>query len=421
MAVPNCACLRVGDSIRQLSICSHRGRPFCHNKRVAMTQRIYYNDSYLRRFNAEVIASAPGGSTVYLDRTAFYPTSGGQPFDLGSIAGVAVQDVVDEGDSVAHVLAAPLDPGPVECVIDWDRRFDHMQQHTGQHLLSAVFEELFGLHTVSFHLGAEASTIDLEGGPLDSAAAARAERRANQLIFENRPVTVVYEDAAQVEGLRKPSGREGTLRIVCIDSLDRSACGGTHVRSTGEIGAILIRKLEKIRQSVRAEFLCGARAVARARADYESLNKIAQLVSASFDDAPATVAAQLEAARAAEKSRRKLDAELAVYQGKELYQATAPGPDGIRRATRRAAKGSQEELRALAQSFTAQPKAVFVAALNDPPSILLATSADSGIDAGQTLKAALAEAGGRGGGASRMAQGSVPDAGLIEKVMAKLG
>ena len=385
-----------------------------------MTERIYYNDSYLRCFNAQVVACAPGGSTVYLDRTAFYPTSGGQPCDLGFINGVAVQDVVDEGDSVAHVLAAPVEPGPVDCAIDWDRRFDHMQQHTGQHLLSAVFEEHLGLHTVSFHLGAESSTIDLEGGALDAAAAARAERRANQLISENRPVTVVYEDAAQAQRLRKPSGREGALRIVSIDGLDRSACGGTHVRSTGEIGAILIRKLEKIRHSVRAEFLCGARAVARARADYEALNKIAQLVSASCDDAPAMIAAQLEAARFSEKLRRKLELDLAAHQGRELYQNTAPGADGIRRVSRRAEKGSLEELRALAQSFTAQPGAVFLAALNAPPSVLLATSADSGIDAGQTLKAALAEAGGRGGGAARIAQGSVPHAALIDKVMAKL-
>jgi alanyl-tRNA synthetase len=420
MAVPNCARLRVGDSIRQLSTDSHPAAPFCHNKKVAMTERIYYNDSYLRRFNAQVVNCAPGSSTVYLDRTAFYPTSGGQPFDLGSIGAVAVQDVIDEGDSVAHVLAAPVAPGPVECVIDWDRRFDHMQQHTGQHLLSAVFENLLGLHTVSFHLGAESSTIDLEGGTLDAPAAARVERRANQLVSENRPVTVAYEDATQAKELRKASGREGTLRIVSIDGLDRSACGGTHVRSTGEIGAILIRKLEKIRQSVRAEFLCGARAVARARADYEALNKIAQLVSASFDDAPAMIAAQLESARASEKLRRKLEVDLAVYQGWELYHKTDPGPDGIRRVTRRAGRGNLEEFRALAQSFTAQPKAVFVAALNDPPSILLATSADSGIDAGQALKAALAEAGGRGGGAPRIAQGSLPDAALIDKIMARL-
>jgi alanyl-tRNA synthetase len=386
-----------------------------------MTERIYYNDSYLRRFNANVVAAGAGGNTVYLDRTAFYPTSGGQPFDVGSIAGVAVQDVIDEGDSVAHVLAAPVPLGPVDCVIHWDRRFDHMQQHTGQHLLSAVFEDLLGLKTVSFHLGEESSTIDLEGGSLDAAGAALAERRANQLVTENRPVTVAYEDSKQTKGLRKPSDREGTLRIVSIEALDRSACGGTHVKSTGEIGAVLIRKLEKIRQSVRAEFLCGARAIARARADYEALNKVAQLVSAGFDEAPAMIAAQLEAARAAEKQKHKLELELAAFQGRDLYQATEPGADGIRRVTRRTAKGSLEELRAIAQSFTSQPKAVFLAALNDPPSILLATSADSGIDAGQALKGALTAAGGRGGGAARIAQGSVPEAKLIDQVMAKLG
>src|ERR1039457_6673369 len=385
-----------------------------------MTERIYYNDSYLRRFNAQVVACAPGGSTVYLDRTAFYPTSGGQPFDLGSINGVAVQDVVDEGDSVAHVLAAPVAPGPVECAIDWDRRFDHMQQHTGQHLLSAVFQELLGLHTVSFHLGAESSTIDLEGGPLDAPAAARAERRANQLVSENRPVTVVYQDATQADGLRKPSGRQGTLRIVSIDGLDRSACGGTHVRTTGEIGAILLRRTEKIRQSVRVEFVCGGRAVRRARADFEALSRIAQLFSAPLDEVAAMVAAQLEAAKAGEKARRKLELDLAAYRGKELYGSTEPGPDGMRRAVERLDRGNLEDLRAVAQNFTAQTKSVFVATLKDPPSVLLAASADSGVDAGKLLKAALTEAGGRGGGNARIAQGSVPDAALLDAVVAKI-
>jgi alanyl-tRNA synthetase len=134
------------------------------------------------------VECAGDGSTVYLDRTAFYPTSGGQPFDLGSIAGVAVREVVDEGDRIAHLLAAPLAAGPVECSIDWNRRFDHMQQHTGQHLLSAVFEELFHLRTVSFHLGADSSTIDLEGGAVDARIAAAVEARANEIVWENRPV-----------------------------------------------------------------------------------------------------------------------------------------------------------------------------------------------------------------------------------------
>ena len=385
-----------------------------------MTERLYYRDSYLRQFAAHAVECAGDGSTVYLDRTAFYPTSGGQPFDLGSIGGVAVREIVEEGDRVAHLLAAPLAAGPVECSIDWTRRFDHMQQHTGQHLLSAVFEELFHLRTVSFHLGADSATIDLEGGAVDARIAAAVEARANEIVWENRPVGVVYEDAAGVQGLRKASDREGTLRIVAIEGLDRSACGGTHVRATGEIGTVLLRKREKVRQTVRVEFLCGGRAVRRARADYEGLNRVAQLFSASLDEAPGMVAAQLETARAADKARRKLELDLAAYQGKELYHNTAPGPDGVRRLVRHAPAGSLDELRALAQNFTAQSRAIFVATLAQPPSVLLAASADAGIDAGQKLKAALAEVGGRGGGTARMAQGSVPDSALLDRVVEKL-
>jgi alanyl-tRNA synthetase len=385
-----------------------------------MTDRLYYTDSYLRQFAARIVERSADGCTVYLDRTAFYPASGGQPCDTGAIAGVPVLDVADEGQRIAHRLAAPLDAGPVECAIDWSRRFDHMQQHTGQHLLSAVFEESFGLHTVSFHLGAESSSIDLEGGPVEPGAVLDAERRANGIVFENRPVAVDFQTAAEVQGLRKATDREGTLRIVSIDGLDRSACGGTHVRATGEVGPILLRKLDKVRQTVRVEFLCGGRAVRRARADYEALSRTAQLFSAPLDEVPAIVVAQLETARANDKARRKLELDLAACQGKELYLATEPGADGVRRVTRRVVKGSLEELRALAQNFTAQPKAVFIATLADPPSVLLAASADAGIDAGKVLKAALTEAGGRGGGNARIAQGSVAEAGALERVLEKL-
>jgi alanyl-tRNA synthetase len=384
-----------------------------------MTERLYYTDSYLREFEARVVERSADGQTVYLDRTAFYPTSGGQPFDRGSIAGVAVIEVVDEEDRIAHRLAAPLAPdvetaGEVAAQVDWARRFDHMQQHSGQHLLSAVFEELFELHTVSFHLGAESSTIDLEGGALDARRLLAAELRANELIYENRPMDVRFEDAKVAQGLRKASEREGTLRIVSIEGLDRSACGGTHVRGTGEIGAILLRRLEKIRQSVRVEFVCGARAVRRARADFEALTKVSQVFSAALDDVPSMVAVQVEAAKAGEKARRKVELELAAYQGRELYQNTAPGPDGVRRVTQRLEHGNLEDLRAVAQNFTAQPMSVFLATLNDPPSVLLAASADSGVDAGKVLKAALTGAGGRGGGNARIAQGSVPDTAALD-------
>ena len=384
-----------------------------------MTERLYYSDSYLCSFSASVVDRSADGRTVYLDRTAFYPTSGGQPHDIGSIAGAAVLNVIDGEERIAHQLVSPLPVGPVDCAIDWSRRFDHMQQHTGQHLLSAVFQASFALKTVSFHLGAESATIDLEGGPVDSHTVQEAERRANQIIFENRPVRVDFQHASEVEDLRKPSEREGTLRIVSIQDLDRSACGGTHVRSTGEIGPVLVRKLDKVRQTTRVEFLCGGRAVRRARTDYEALYKTAQLFRAQPGEVPALVAAQLEAANTNEKARRKLELDLAAYQGRELYESTAPGADGLRRVSKRVERGSLEELRAIAQSFTAQPKAIFVAALADPPSVMLAVSPDAGIDAGKLLKAALAEAGGRGGGTARIAQGSVASADVLEAVLRK--
>jgi alanyl-tRNA synthetase len=385
-----------------------------------MTERLYYHDAYLRGFTAQLVDRADDGATVYLDRTAFYPTSGGQPFDTGSIAGVPVLEVVDEEEGIAHRLAAPIEKGPVECAIDWARRFDHMQQHTGQHLLSAVFEERFGLRTVSFHLGQESSTIDVEGGGVDSATVETAERRANEIVFENRAVQIEFQRADQAQGLRKTSEREGMLRIISIEGLDRSACGGTHVRATGEIGVILIRKLEKVRQSTRVEFLCGGRAARRAHADFGTLSRVAQLFSAPLDETPALVAAQLEAAKAAEKTRRKLELDLAAYEGRSLYEATAPGGDGIRRHTRHLTAGSMEALRAVAQSFTAQPGAVFAATLENPPSAMIATSADTGIDAGQVLKTALAAVGGRGGGTARIAQGSVPEPAALKDLLARL-
>jgi alanyl-tRNA synthetase len=385
-----------------------------------VTERLYYTDAYLREFRAHVTGRSEDGHRIYLDRTAFYPTSGGQPHDTGAIAGVALVEVEDEGERIAHVLEAPLGADEVDCRVDWSRRFDHMQQHSGQHLLSAVFVERFGIATVSFHLGQDSSTIDLDTPSLEPARLLETERRVNEAVFENRPLRVTFEDAAETRDLRKPSEREGTLRIVSIEGLDRSACGGTHVTRTGEIGPILLRKLDKIRNTVRVEFLCGGRAVARARADFDALSRAAQVFSGALDEVPVLVAAQQEAARAADKLRRKLEGDLAQYQGRDLYAATAPDAEGIRRTLRRLPSGNLEDLRALAQSFSAQPKAVFVAALENPPAVLLAVSADSGLDAGKLLKAALTQAGGRGGGNPRLAQGSLPSREGLEETLRQL-
>lgn len=388
-----------------------------------MTERLYYEDSYLTEFDARVVEVRDGGLRVVLDRTAFYPASGGQPYDTGTLNGARVT-AVEEDDSgcVVHVLESPLTATEqAHGVIDWARRFEHMQQHTGQHLLSAVFEQLFGFKTVSFHMGATASTIELDAPSVTPAQLGAAERRANELAWQDVPVHVSFEDAASAEGLRKEPGREGLLRIITIEGIDRSACGGTHVRSTGQIGAILVRKTERIRGQTRVEFLCGVRAVERARADYEALDRTARVFSAAMDDVPQAAAAALEQAKEAEKARRKLTLELAELRGRALYAACEPDARGLRVHVERVEKGPiGDEMRALAQSFCAGGQGVFVAACSDPPSILLAAGEATGIEAGARLKAALEKCGGRGGGSARIAQGSLPSAEVLEALVRAL-
>src|SRR3954462_15194811 len=191
-----------------------------------------------------------------------------------------------------------------------------MQQHTGQHLLSAVLEELFGYHTASVHFGRDYSSLDLDVESVSGQRIVEAEARANAIVAENRAVMTTFEDASEATGLRKESGRTGMLRIVSITGLDRSACGGTHVRATGEIGAILVRKVERVRKSARVEFVCGLRAVRRARADFEALTRVAGALSASLEDAPALVSAQGEQLRSGENERRRLERELASYRAR---------------------------------------------------------------------------------------------------------
>jgi alanyl-tRNA synthetase len=383
-----------------------------------MTERLYYSDSYLTDFRARVIAADPTGLRVTLDRTAFYPTSGGQPFDVGTLGGARVIEVIEEDGHIAHLLQAPLRGEEVEGRIDWSRRFDHMQQHTGQHLLSAVFEELYAAPTLGFHMGAETSTIDIGVPSLDQDRANCVEDRCAEIVAQARPVAVTYEDSSAVSGLRKESQRTGTLRIVSIADLDRSACGGTHVRSTSEIGPVLIRKLEKIRGNMRVEFVCGERAIRHARSDYRLLSEISRELSAPFERAPEMIASQKARMKVLEKSSQRLASELAVREGRELHASTAPDADGLRRVTQH---GSIDEpMRARAQAFTAGGSAVFLAICGDPPSLLLAASADSGIHAGDRVKTALAAGGGRGGGNPTLAHGSVPSAEALSVVTGAL-
>jgi alanyl-tRNA synthetase len=385
-----------------------------------VTTRLYYTDSRLDRFTARVVERADEGRRVYLDRTAFYPTSGGQPHDVGTLGGVAVIDVVDEGERVAHLLDAPLgDTGEVEGVVDWARRLDHMQQHTGQHVLSAVLLDVCEAPTVSVHFGDELATVDVAVPALSREQVLAAERRANEIVCDDRPVHVDFEDAATVQGLRRPPKRAGTIRVVTIDGVDRSACGGTHVARTGEIGPVLLRRVEKVKQGTRVEFVCGLRAVRRARADYDALATIAASMSASVDDVPRLVSLQRETMAVVESERRAFRAEVLGARARALHAAATPDARGRRVIAVHDAR-DPEELRTLAQAMLALPACILVGALRPatgPATLLVAASEDSGADAGALLRPALAAVGGRGGGSPRLAQGSVPDAARVEEAI----
>jgi alanyl-tRNA synthetase len=388
-----------------------------------MTDRLYYTDAYAQAFRATVVDRSADGTRIYLDQTAFYPTSGGQPHDMGTVNGIDVIDVIDEDARVAHVLSAPLaeSVSAIEGAVNWKRRYDFMQQHTGQHLLSALFEDRYGWPTVSVHFGAESATLDIAAPNWDNAVLEQAERSANELVVENRQVLVTFEDAASVQGLRKASDREGVLRVVTIANLDRSACGGTHVERTGEIGAILLRRAERTKGQTRIEFLCGMRAVSAARRDAGMLTTVAALFTAAVDDVPRLVEMQQQQLRDLEREHRKLKGELAVFEARKHWESALPDSTGVRRISISLDRGPVKELEPLAQAIAALGGAVVVITSNAPVGVMLAASTDSGVDAGQSIKAAVTPLGGRGGGSPRLAQASLPSVDTLSAVRASLG
>lgn len=375
------------------------------------THRLYYDDARLLRFSATVVALADNGRLVTLDRTAFYPTSGGQPHDTGVLADIPVVDVIDEDHHVVHRLAEPLGlpvGAMVVGAIDRARRFDHMQQHTGQHLLSALLDDRYGWPTVSVHFGDRSATLDIDAEQVDPEQLPGIEAEVNALLVEDRPVRVAYESADEVEGLRKPSDRDGILRIISIDGVDRSACGGTHVESTGMIGVILLRRVERSRGHTRLEFLCGQRAIAQARADARCLADIARPLSASREELPTLIATQQERVKELERERRRLTEALATYEADTLWQTAVPDGAGVRRIViPTAGDAPVKTYEPLAQALAAKGGCLALALTKDG-GVLLAASAESGVDAGPVLRAALQAHGGRGGGSPRLAQGTVP-------------
>ncbi len=375
-----------------------------------MTNRLYYSDAYARQFDAEVTACAPAAErfAVTLDATAFYPTSGGQPHDVGTLGGRTVVDVVDDDDGrLVHVVDGALEVGQrVRGVIDWTRRFDHMQQHTGQHVLSAAFETVCQARTESFHLGTSSATIDLHR-QLSSQEIAAAEADANRVVWEDRDVAVrfVTADEAAAMPLRKESGRTGTLRLVDVTGYDLSACGGTHVARTGGIGLISVTGWEKFKGGTRVEFRCGGRALAQLREWRDAFTATNRVLSVgAVELAPAIERLQGEN-KTLGRTVRTLQEQLAVHVGADLVARATRAGDRV--VVVEALEGWEAAgLKAVAAAVAATPggcAAVFSS--TTPMLVVVARAADVSLDAGAVLKALTAEFGGKGGGKPDMAQG----------------
>ncbi len=385
------------------------------------TERLYYTDCYLREFEARVVKIDPGpkGFRVYLDRSAFYPESGGQPMDRGTLAGIPLVEVLEEGETIAHVLASKPEGESLRGKLDWDRRFDHMQQHTGQHVLSAAFEKTGSYKTVSFHLGAETSTIDLDSDRLGRRQIEEAEELANRVVFEDREVRTFFRTAAEAGtmDLRKPTERKGDVRLVEVKDFDLSACGGTHVARTGEIGLIVVRKVERMKGQTRVEFICGTRALKAAREDFRILSDAAHLLSSGLENVPGLIARQSEELRAALRAQEKLVERLAAYRARELHE-TAPEKAGRKIVRRIFASEENAEAKKLAHAIAELPSSVALMGVKGKPATLyFAQSAGGPADMGSMLKQTVAKLGGKGGGTRDFAQGGGLDEAKLEEAL----
>jgi alanyl-tRNA synthetase len=376
-----------------------------------MTDRLYYTDASRASFDADVATCVPAGDrfAVTLTATAFYPTSGGQPHDVGVLGERAVLDVVDDEASgaVLHVVDGPIAPGTrVHAAIDWPRRFDHMQQHTGQHVLSAAFEAISRARTESFHLGAASATIDLDRTP-SAAEIAAAEDDANRIVWEDREVRIRFASADEVAtmGLRKASERTGTLRLIEVADYDLSACGGTHVGRTGGIGVIAVTGWEKFKGGTRVHFKCGRRALVQLRDWRDAFAATGRVLSVP----PAELAPAIERLQGDNKtlgrSVRGLQEQLGVHVAASLV-AGAERVNG-RVVVVHALDGWEAAgLKAIAAAVAATPGAcAAVFSASQPALAVVARAADVPVDASAVLRGLVARFGGKGGGKPDLAQG----------------
>src|SRR6266576_1286540 len=379
------------------------------------TERLYYNDSHLIEFEARVTDKSErvsGWTAVTLDRTAFYPTGGGQPSDTGTLNDARVLECIDaEEDGVLHVIQgrAPEIGASVKGRVDWARRLDHIQQHTGQHILSQAFVTLFSAPTRGFRVMDESCEIDVElTNPTDEVIE-RAVELANNVIWEDRQITIsttTREDAARLP-LRKEPSREGELRLIEIEGFDLTPCGGTHAYRTGEVGLIAVRSWERAKGLTRIEFIAGGRALADYRRANKTARTVAGLFSAGRDDAAKLTAQLLEENKELHRRVRTLEEVAARVEAEELLATISPNAAGIRVVTRIFDGRDAESLKHLAQALISHSHTIALLASREQEAarLVFAKSADTDGDMNALMREACALIDGRGGGKPDMAQG----------------
>ncbi|MGN7402824.1 alanyl-tRNA editing protein [Cytobacillus praedii] len=336
----------------------------------SLKNKLYYQDPYIKSFTTHLKdqqKDEQGRVYAILEETAFYPTGGGQPHDTGTLNGINVTDVEEINGEIRHYLAQPLnEPGEITGEIDWERRFDHMQQHAGQHILSAAFEEQFGYATVSFHLGNEVLTIDLDIEELSDEHASEAEDLANRIILENRTIETkwVTMDELSSYRLRKQLSVTENIRLVIIPDFDYNGCGGTHPHSTGEVRAIKILDWEKQRKKIRVHFVCGDRVLNQLHQKQKEIKRLTSILNAPAESLADTAKKLSEDKKILEKSIEELKDELVAYEAKDLLANGKSSGNGLM-ISKQFKNRPIQEVQKLARSVTAQSEESVVFFVND--------------------------------------------------------
>ncbi len=383
-----------------------------------MTEKLYYHDTRLREFTAHITArqETERGPAVCLDRTAFYPTSGGQPHDTGTLNEIPVLDVwADEAGEIWHLLAQTPDSASVSGQIAWERRFDHTQQHTGQHLLSAAFMHLCQGATFGFHMGRTTSTLDIALPHLSWETASQVEDEVNRVIWEDRAINarfVTAEELAQITLRRQPKV-SGPIRVVSVaGGYDNTPCGGTHATRTGEVGLVKLTRIERYKGNVRVTFLCGGRALRDYRRALRTLQQLSRQLTVGQEELPDALARLQEEVKTTRHAWHETQSLLREAEAKGLWNTISP-VNGVRYIPAYWPARPFAELQALAAQLQAYPKTFFILATTEEHGVRLICGRSDDLpdlDAVAILRAALAPLNGRGGGSPALARGGAPPA-----------